>query len=293
MLEALGIAALVLGALSAIFLLGLVFRRITLAREERRREELEARLRPLALALVGDDDVELPELPPDELAFLAEVIGDSRGGRVARADRAVLRRHRGVPDGNPFPGRPARLAQGDRRLPARRYGVPRRGACSRRAPPRRRRRRPCRHGPQPRPARLRGGGAAARPGASTVGRGQSRRALDLGPAALPIGSTRGRRVGGGRADRLSATRGRALVPRRDPPRGRPGRRSRGWRRGSRLQGSTTVFVRRARLGSRDAADPSSRPRTVRAPAPPRRSRSTGLSAAEQRGPHLTRPRTPG
>jgi HEAT repeat protein len=92
MLEALGIAALVLGALSAIFLLGLVFRRITLAREERRREELEARLRPLALALVGDDDVELPELPPDELAFLAEVIG-RYSRRVAGESRARIARY--------------------------------------------------------------------------------------------------------------------------------------------------------------------------------------------------------
>ena len=92
MLQALGIAALVLGALSATFLVSLVVRRITLAREERRRDELEARLRPLALALVGDDDVELPVLPPDELAFLAEVIG-RYSRRVTGESRARIARY--------------------------------------------------------------------------------------------------------------------------------------------------------------------------------------------------------
>ena len=75
MLEALGIAALALAALSAGFLIALVARRGALAREERRRAELEARLRPLALALVAGDDVELPELEADERAMLAEAIG--------------------------------------------------------------------------------------------------------------------------------------------------------------------------------------------------------------------------
>jgi len=74
-LEALGIAALTLAALSAGFLIALVARRGALAREERRRAELEARLRPLALALVAGDDVELPELEADERAMLAEAIG--------------------------------------------------------------------------------------------------------------------------------------------------------------------------------------------------------------------------
>jgi hypothetical protein len=75
MLEVLGIAALVLTVLSAGFLVALVLRRMALAREERRRDEMEQRLRPLALALVDDDDVRPPVLSPDELAMLAEVIG--------------------------------------------------------------------------------------------------------------------------------------------------------------------------------------------------------------------------
>jgi HEAT repeat protein len=75
LLEALGIAALALAALSAVFLGALVARRAALAREERRRAELERRVRPLALALVADDGVELPELDRDEQALLAEAIG--------------------------------------------------------------------------------------------------------------------------------------------------------------------------------------------------------------------------
>jgi HEAT repeat protein len=74
-LEALGIAALALAVLSAVFLIALVVRRISLAREERDRAELEERLRPLALALVAGDDVELPELAAAERAMLAETIG--------------------------------------------------------------------------------------------------------------------------------------------------------------------------------------------------------------------------
>ena len=75
MLEALGIAALALAAVSAVFLGALVARRAALAREERRRAELERRVRPLALALVAGDGVELPELDRDEQALLAEAIG--------------------------------------------------------------------------------------------------------------------------------------------------------------------------------------------------------------------------
>jgi HEAT repeat protein len=74
-LEALGIAALALAALSAVFLIALVGRRLSLARAERGRAELEERLRPLALALVAGDDVELPDLGPTERAMLAEAIG--------------------------------------------------------------------------------------------------------------------------------------------------------------------------------------------------------------------------
>ena len=50
MLEALGIGALALAVLSVLFLVALVARRMSLAGEERRRSELEARLRPLAPA---------------------------------------------------------------------------------------------------------------------------------------------------------------------------------------------------------------------------------------------------
>lgn len=75
MLEALGIAALALTAVSAAFLVALVVRRMALGREEKRREEGERRLRPLALALVDEDAIDLPVLPPQDLALLAEVIG--------------------------------------------------------------------------------------------------------------------------------------------------------------------------------------------------------------------------
>ncbi len=75
MLEALGIAALTLGALSAVFLVALALRRTALAREERGRLEAETRLRPLALAIVDGDDVDVSRVGPDELAVLAEVIG--------------------------------------------------------------------------------------------------------------------------------------------------------------------------------------------------------------------------
>lgn len=75
MLEALWIAALTLTGLSAAFLVALVARRVVLTRDERRRAVTEARLRPLALALVGEDDVELPSLTSAEMSQLAEVIG--------------------------------------------------------------------------------------------------------------------------------------------------------------------------------------------------------------------------
>jgi HEAT repeat protein len=74
-LEALGIAALVLAAISAAFLFALVARRMSLAREERRRAEMEQRLKPLALALTDDDQTDLPVLPAAELAVLADVLG--------------------------------------------------------------------------------------------------------------------------------------------------------------------------------------------------------------------------
>jgi HEAT repeat protein len=74
-LAALGIAALALTALSGVVLVALVLRRSSLAREERRHAELEERVRPLALALVDGDDIELPPLTTEERAILAEAIG--------------------------------------------------------------------------------------------------------------------------------------------------------------------------------------------------------------------------
>ena len=75
MLELLGISVLALTALSAVFLVALVFRRSSLAREEQRRETLEERVRPFALALVDGEAVVLPELSTEERATLAEAIG--------------------------------------------------------------------------------------------------------------------------------------------------------------------------------------------------------------------------
>ena len=75
MLEVLGIGALVLAVLSVLFLIALVTRRMSLARAERRLNELEARLRPLALALVDGDQVEERGLDAEERATLAESIG--------------------------------------------------------------------------------------------------------------------------------------------------------------------------------------------------------------------------
>ena len=75
MLELLGISVLALTALSAVFLVALVFRRSSLAREEQRRETLDERVRPFALALADGDDIELPELTTEERAMLAEAIG--------------------------------------------------------------------------------------------------------------------------------------------------------------------------------------------------------------------------
>lgn len=75
MLETLALVALALAAVSAIFLAALVARRAEIARDERRRAELERRVRPLALALVTEDEVDLPDLGPDEQAVLADAIG--------------------------------------------------------------------------------------------------------------------------------------------------------------------------------------------------------------------------
>lgn len=88
MLEALGIAALVLGAVSVVFLAGLVARRTALARGEQHRTEAELRLRPFALALLDGEAVELPSLTPREQAVLAESIG-----RLSRSVTGDARGH--------------------------------------------------------------------------------------------------------------------------------------------------------------------------------------------------------
>lgn len=75
MLQALGVAALTLAALSTVFLVALVLRRTSISREERRRLEAERRLRPLALDIVGGEDADVARLSTEELAILAEVIG--------------------------------------------------------------------------------------------------------------------------------------------------------------------------------------------------------------------------
>ena len=75
MLEVLGIGALVLAVLSVLFLVALVARRTFLARSERRRNELETRVRPVALALVDGAEVEEVELNAEQRAILAESIG--------------------------------------------------------------------------------------------------------------------------------------------------------------------------------------------------------------------------
>jgi HEAT repeat protein len=81
MLEALGIGALALAVVSVLFLVALVARRMSLARADRRRSELEARLRPLALALVDGGAVEERTLTEAERAILAE--------SIARLSRSV------------------------------------------------------------------------------------------------------------------------------------------------------------------------------------------------------------
>lgn len=75
MLAVLTIATLALGAASAAFVVLLVWRRTTLAGQERGRSATEHRLRPFALALAaGDDDVAFPVLDRSEQAILAEAL---------------------------------------------------------------------------------------------------------------------------------------------------------------------------------------------------------------------------
>lgn len=69
--------------MSVLFVIVLVLRRLGLARSARRRQLLEERLRPAALALL-DEDGELPpmDMPPADAAIFAELLG--RFGRTLR-----------------------------------------------------------------------------------------------------------------------------------------------------------------------------------------------------------------
>jgi HEAT repeat protein len=81
--EILAVAAMVLTALSVLFLLVLALQRVRLGVSERRRGELEARLRPIALAIV--DEGRMPgALPPQAATELAAILG--RYGRRLRGD---------------------------------------------------------------------------------------------------------------------------------------------------------------------------------------------------------------
>jgi hypothetical protein len=74
-LQALGIAALALAVLSAVFVALLVGRRASLTRRERYLAEAELRLRPVAVAIVDGQLFEPPTLAPPDQAVLAEVVG--------------------------------------------------------------------------------------------------------------------------------------------------------------------------------------------------------------------------
>ena len=75
MTRTLVVIALVFLAAVLVLLLVLVSRRVVLARRERRHDESERRVRPLAIALVEDGAPEVPELSSADQAVLAEVLG--------------------------------------------------------------------------------------------------------------------------------------------------------------------------------------------------------------------------
>ncbi len=88
MFETLGIAALALATLSAVFVALLVGRRGALVRRERYLAEAEVRLRPVAVAIVDGDLDELVSLTHADQAVLAEVVG-----RLARSLSGDARIH--------------------------------------------------------------------------------------------------------------------------------------------------------------------------------------------------------
>jgi HEAT repeat protein len=83
-LDVLAISALVLAALSVLFVALLVGRRVSLARAERRREADVARLLPLALELVEGEQARPPKLSRRDQITLAWVLGSY--SRVLRGD---------------------------------------------------------------------------------------------------------------------------------------------------------------------------------------------------------------
>jgi hypothetical protein len=84
MIEILTWSGLALAAASGLFAIVLALRRLQLGREERRRSELETRLRPLALALVEGETVERAPLSEAEAQVLAEFV--ARYARLLRGD---------------------------------------------------------------------------------------------------------------------------------------------------------------------------------------------------------------
>jgi HEAT repeat protein len=75
MTETLVVVAAILLTACVPMLAMLTVRRITLAREDRRRATSERLVRPLAIALVEEDDAETPELSSADQAVLADVLG--------------------------------------------------------------------------------------------------------------------------------------------------------------------------------------------------------------------------
>jgi HEAT repeat protein len=82
----LAVGVLVLASLSVLFLIVLALRRVWLGASERRRAELETRLRPMAIALVEEGRMPRP-LPPRAAAELAAILG--RYGRRIRGDASA------------------------------------------------------------------------------------------------------------------------------------------------------------------------------------------------------------
>jgi hypothetical protein len=91
MIETLQLASLALAFASTLFVLVLVLRRVSLAREERQRVAIEERLRDTALSLVDGEAVPLPELNRTEaevfagmLARYARQLAGEPRGHIAR-----------------------------------------------------------------------------------------------------------------------------------------------------------------------------------------------------------------